>query len=285
MKVTPLHTKDIPSLIELSASLGWDYSHPDLHTILTSGIAYGHKTPTGKLISSAAIFPYGPKLASLGMVMVDPAHRRLGLGQAATQKVMDSLPDKSTPITLVATEQGVPLYEKMGYRTVTTLHKFIAETYHPQKNPAEIPDHHHLQQLSKTHLDEILHLDRTALGADRTKFLQARLQQANAGVILRRQTDNTAVGYALSIPGTVVTILGPVIAPDTDLALALIDHLARQTNGALRIDIPSEQTGLIEKLPLHGFTLQATPPVMLFNANHLPQRNATLYGIAAQAFG
>lgn len=284
MNLQPLHTEDIPSLIELSASLGWDYSRPDLHTILTSGIAYGHKTPTGKLISSAAIFPYGSKLASLGMVMVDPAHRRLGLGQAATQKVMDSLPDTNTPIALVATEQGVPLYEKMGYRTVSTLHKFIAETYRPRPESTKFPNYH-LHQLSKSHLDEILHLDRTALGADRTKFLQARLQQANAGVILRRQTDNTAVGYALSIPGTVVTILGPVVAPDTDLAFALIDHLARQTNGALRIDIPSEQTALIEKLPLYGFTLQATPPVMLFNATHLPQRNATLYGIAAQAFG
>lgn len=284
MNLQPLHTEDIPSLIELSASLGWDYSRPDLHTILTSGIAYGHKTPTGKLISSAAIFPYGPNLASLGMVMVDPAHRRLGLGQAATQKVMDNLPDKATPITLVATEQGVPLYEKMGYRTVSTLHKFIAETYRPRHESTKFPNYH-LQQLSKTHLDEILHLDRAALGADRTNFLQARLQQANTAVILRRQTDNTAVGYALTIPGTVVTILGPVVAPDTDLAFALIDHLARQTNGALRIDIPSEQTALIEKLPLYGFTLQATPPVMLFNANHLPQRNTTLYGIAAQAFG
>lgn len=286
MQLVQLHTHDIPSLVELSATLGWDYSTEDLTTIFASGIAYGHKTETGQLLSSAAVFPYGPELASLGMVMVDPEHRRKGLGQTATQKVMESLPDKNTPIMLVATQQGYPMYEKMGYRTIGTLHKFIAETYQPHEDEQQIDlTGYQIQHLTHDNFAEILRLDTDSLGTDRKTFLQARLNQSQTGVILRRTKDNTAAGFALSIPGTAVTILGPVTAPNPTLAFALIDHLARQTTAPLRIDIPSEQTALIEKLPAHGFTLQTQPPVMLWNAEHLPPRNNTLFGIAAQAFG
>lgn len=284
MKLVQLHTHDIPSLVELSSALGWDYSTEDLTTIFASGIAYGHKTESGKLISSAAVFPYGPELASLGMVMVDPQHRRKGLGQTATQKVMESLPDKNTPVMLVATQQGYPMYEKMGYRTVGTLHKFIADTYQPQEHQTDLTDYH-IQQLTADNFIEILRLDTDSLGTERRTFLQARIKQSQTGVILRRTKDNTPAGFALSIPGTAVTILGPVTAPNPTLAFALIDHLARQTNAPLRIDIPSEQTALTEKLPAHGFTLQTQPPVMLWNAEHLPPRNNSLFGIAAQAFG
>jgi predicted N-acetyltransferase YhbS len=282
MKLVQLSMEDTDALVKLSATLGWDYSPQDLRTIFASGIAYGHKTADGKLVSSAAIFPYERQLASLGMVMVDPDYRRQGLGQAVTKRVLNSLPCSTMPVILVATVQGFPLYEKLGFRTVATVHKWIA----PQYRRIEIANlsGYRIKPLTAHDFPEVVRLDAEAFGAERNIFLQARFKQAQAGVLLLAE-DGTAVGYALAIPGSVVTVLGPVVAPSAELALALIDELARRSKGALRIDVPSEQAELIERLPAGGFKLQSTPPVMLGNADQLPPRNGTLFGIAAQAFG
>lgn len=45
---------------------------------MSVGRNFGHKTPVGGLVSSAAIVPYTPKFAFLGMVIVHPEYRRLG---------------------------------------------------------------------------------------------------------------------------------------------------------------------------------------------------------------
>lgn len=39
------------------------------------------------------------------------------------------------------------------------------------------------------------------------------------------------------------------------------------------------------QLEQSGFTKVSQPPIMILNATNMPNRNQTLYGIAAQIFG
>ncbi|WP_231687660.1 hypothetical protein [Bacillus sp. CHD6a] len=57
--------RDIPGLIELSASVGWDYDKNEIQTIMSSGKVYGYKIDEGVIVASAAIIPYGVNLASI----------------------------------------------------------------------------------------------------------------------------------------------------------------------------------------------------------------------------
>ncbi|MGZ4122529.1 MAG: GNAT family N-acetyltransferase, partial [Tumebacillaceae bacterium] len=92
LELKRLDERDIPDLVALSASIGWDYTAEELRTVFASGLVYGHRSADGILASSAAIIPYGDQLASIGTVMVNPDFLRLGLGKAVTQACIDAVP-------------------------------------------------------------------------------------------------------------------------------------------------------------------------------------------------
>lgn len=59
---------DDSGLVELSASVGWDYDEHEIGTVMAIGKIFGHKNTEGKIVSSAAINRYDSNLASVGMV-------------------------------------------------------------------------------------------------------------------------------------------------------------------------------------------------------------------------
>ncbi|KEO82760.1 GNAT family N-acetyltransferase [Tumebacillus flagellatus] len=281
LQITKLDERHIADLVALSDSIGWDYAPPELRFLLSVGVMYGHVDEEGRAVSSAAVFPY-TGLASIGGVMVDPKYRRLGLGTKVMNRVLEDKP--GIPAMLVATAQGQLLYESMGFHTVGTLHKFLADTYVPVAD-VPLPDGYELTPLNPAELEweRLVQLDAEAIGAVRRRFLERRVQQAVDGLLLRRA--GSVVGFALAVQGPVYRVIGPVVAPNAETALAMVDTLARRHDGALRIDIPSEQTELTRALPPRGFRLANVPPVMLIGAEHLPPRQGTLFAISAQAYG
>ena len=95
-----------------------------VRTVMSSGKIYGHKNTVGKIVPSAAIIPYDTDLASIGMVIVNEEYRGLGLGKKVTQKCIDSV-SQNTLIMLISTEDGKPLYEKLGFINVDSVHKYL----------------------------------------------------------------------------------------------------------------------------------------------------------------
>ncbi|UFJ40810.1 GNAT family N-acetyltransferase [Brevibacillus humidisoli] len=288
-------------LVALSSSLGWDYSSEDVRTILACGIVYGHWSAEDGVVSSAAIFPYGDRLASIGMVMVREPYRGQGLGKAVTQKCIDALPS-GVPIMLIATPEGIPLYERLGFQTVETIEKLLCDRYQQpaggvtpagvksnEGNPAadrsaRLHNGYHLCEMTADDVEAVMDLDEAAVGGRRCSFLQARMMQSARQAVIKRP-DGTIAGFGLAVQGPELLLLGPIVAPDCELALALIDHLASRHEGNLRIDIPAKQQALRSGLLKRGFCKATQPPVMLKGADQLPSRNDTLFAIAAQAFG
>jgi ribosomal protein S18 acetylase RimI-like enzyme len=273
--------EDIPELISLSASVGWDYDEYEIRTIMKSGKIYGHKNEKGEVVSSAAIIPYDTSLASIGMVIVHEEYRGMGLGKIVTQACVDTV-SKDVTIMLIATEQGKPLYEKMGFTAVDCVHKYLCDYYIPihSINKMDIE----INTFSQQDLTQIIKLDEKAVGAERRKFLVNRIEQAKECLTVKDR-NGTIIGYGLSISGPINLILGPIVAPNFEIASLLIDELARNHQGRLRIDVPSGHEEFMLFLEKRGFRKVNQPPIMIMNSKQLPQRNGTLYGIAAQVFG
>ncbi|MCK9905732.1 GNAT family N-acetyltransferase, partial [Frankia sp. Cpl3] len=194
--------------------------------VLHSGTVYGHKDETGKVVSSAAIFPYGEQLASLGVVMVHPDHRRRGLGKEAVMRCMEEL--SGVPTMLVATAQGVPLYESLGYQTVGTLHKFLCDQYKPADS-LSFGQKYEILPLTTGHFEAVVRLDQMSIGGERRQFLAARVAQAKEGIILQQAGE--IVGYGLSVQGPNYLVIGSIVAPDAAGALQMINHLAQNHFG------------------------------------------------------
>ncbi|MCC2252260.1 MAG: GNAT family N-acetyltransferase [Bacillota bacterium] len=281
INLVALEELDIPGLIALSAAVGWDYDKHEIRTVMSSGKVYGHKNMEGKIVSSAAIIPYGSSLASIGMVIVHPDYRGKGLGRKVTQKCLDSVSDETT-VMLIATDEGKPMYESMGFCSIDCVYKYLCDSYLSieQNNNLDME----ITPIHEENLPQIVRLDKNAFGEERKTFLIHRIKQAKEALVVK-DSDGMIIGFALSVLGPINLILGPIVAPNAHIASLLIDKLANNHQGRLRIDIPSGNEAFMSHLEKCGFTKVSQPPIMIKNSKQLPSRNKALYGIAAQIFG
>lgn len=67
----------------------------------------------------------------VAMVATDPGHQRRGYGEAAMRHALDVAAQRhgALPTFLHATDAGRPLYERMGYRTVSTHTAFMERRF------------------------------------------------------------------------------------------------------------------------------------------------------------
>ena len=272
---------DVLGLIELSASVGWDYDGHEIRTVMLSGKIYGHKNAMGKIVSSAAIIPYDTDLASIGMVIVNEEYRGLGLGKKATQKCIDNV-SQNTSIMLISTEDGKPLYENLGFNTVDYVHKYLCDNYIPTK--LFINREITLKNYSENDINEIIELDLAAFGVKRSRLLLNRINQSKHCLVVRN-LKGKIIGFGLSILGPVNLLIGPIVAPDSQIAALIIDRLVLNHQGKLRIDVPSNNDELMLFLEKSGFVKVSIPPIMIKNSINMPYRNQELYAITAQIFG
>ena len=272
---------DVLDLIELSASVGWDYDEFEIKTVMSSGNIFGHRNNEGKIVSSAAIIPYDTNLASIGMVIVNEEYRGLGLGKKATQKCIDSV-SQDTSILLISTVDGKPLYENLDFITVDYVHKYLSDNYIKTKmfNNRDIA----LEKYCENDFIEIIELDSAAFGDSRRKFLLNRIDQSKHCLVARNQKGKI-IGFGLSVLGPINLILGPIVAPDTQTAARIIDGLAHNHQGKLRIDVTSNNDELMLFLEKSGFVKVSNPPIMIKNSVNMPYRNKELLAITAQIFG
>ncbi|WP_394229599.1 GNAT family N-acetyltransferase [Bacillus thuringiensis] len=281
IRVERLRKEQIGDIVALSSYVGWDYNREEIETIFDSGIVYGVWNEREKLIASAAIILYGEKLASIGMVIVHPDYKGRGIGKAITNSCIKSV-SVQTPIILIATDEGKPLYEKLGFRVVSYVSKYICNSYNV--NDYCVGNEDYMVKYEECDLEEIIKLDENAFGTNRKAFLTKRMIQSEQCIVVKDNKRNV-LGYGLSIQTSENKIIGPVVAKNNAMAMRIVHDLARGHNGKLRMDVPEGKNDFMKELEIAGFKKVNTPPIMMKNSNRLLKRNGELYSIAAQIFG
>lgn len=281
LKLNVLDENDIEGLISFSQSVGWDYDRDEIRTVMSSGKILGHQNELGQIVSSGAIIPYDTHLASIGMIIVNQQYRGQSLGKEITQACIERVPEKVS-IMLIATPEGKPLYEKMGFKEVGYVHKFISNNYVPSNN--SLSEGLKIEVFAVGDFDKVVELDKNAFGDSRRKFLVNRINQSRQSLVLR-DVNGRILGYGLSILGSDNLILGPIVAPNFNTAAYLINQLALNHRGKLRIDTPISNKMFMNFLRASGFVKVGQPPIMIINSDTMPIRNNNLYGIGAQIFG
>lgn len=279
-RIVKLGKEHILPLISLSYSLGWDYDEPEISTLMETGEVYGHLTATGRLVSSGAVIKYGKNLSSIGMIMVDPMHRRLGLGKDITKQCLDRAGGNSC-IMLISTPEGYPLYESLGFRQIGSMYKFVREQHAIKEIHGQDIS---IFPLETDGLDDIMVMDMHAFGTSRRDFLHVRLRQATEAWVALNLGGKVG-GYIMCIDTPANTIIDPLVAEDDRIATNLLEHVISRNPNCMRIDLLSNHIKLSSVLYKNGFDLVSTPPVMTYNETDLPERNGNLYSVSAQVFG
>jgi GNAT superfamily N-acetyltransferase len=156
----------------------------------------------------------------VGTIFVAREARRHGLGLALTAAVTDALEAAGCrTLVLVATEQGRPLYERLGFEIQSTYHTLEAPGLSAEDHPPAASDASGgptLRAFRAGDLDAMARLDTAATGEDRRHLLASFATPASARCLAA--PDGTLRGFIVRAPWGG----GATIAPDPDDAVRIL---------------------------------------------------------------
>ena len=122
-----LRASDIPAAMQLSAEAGWNQTAQDWRLLieLSPEGCLGIEVD-GDLATTTTLLCYGKQLAWIGMVLTRGAYRGRGFARRLLTDAL-ALADEMSIETmkLDATDQGQPLYEKLGFRCEQPVERWV----------------------------------------------------------------------------------------------------------------------------------------------------------------
>jgi ribosomal protein S18 acetylase RimI-like enzyme len=205
----------------------------------------------------------------VGGVAVVPAHRRVGLGGALTEAIVEFLEGRGMATVLLhATALGRPVYERLGFVPETAYVTLSGPTLARASTGAMV------RAGRAGDLEAVLALDRTATGEDRRRLLTALWPTGG----LVADVDGRTLGYHLASPWRPG---GATIAADSGTGLALLDAVRVAPGDEVAISVPAangaavgwlESAGFQERyrtIRMHRGPRLAWDPAALFAAHNL----------------
>jgi len=232
-------TSHIEGAVLLSRQAGWPHRREDWGLILavSEGVV---ALVDGRVVATIFMTPYGSNAATINMVIVDETIRGQGLGRKIMNAALEKAGDRTC--LLVATQAGLPLYEKLGFVV-------NGEVRQHQGNVTEIAKPAGVEWAGTDDHAAISAIDRSASGLQRDRLMAELARCARFAVIRRNGSCVAAAGIRAFGRGSVI---GPVLSENLEQAKALIDFILSHHEGEfLRLDTRSD-TGLGPWLATRG---------------------------------
>lgn len=271
LSFAPTH---LDGALALSRQVNWPHRREDWQMMLGLSEGIVAIDDRGVVAGTVLLTPFGADCATINMVIVDAALRGRGFGRKLMEGAIAMAGER--PLRLVATSDGLPLYEKFGFVASGTILQH-------QGSACTIPAPEHVEPATPGDLAAIRALDRAAFGADRTRLIDILESNGQLAVIRR---DGAVVAYAALRAFGRGEVIGPVIAANADDARALIAHFAAPRAGSfLRIDT-TDRAGLSDFLETLGLAHVGGGIAMNRPAVKPPASTGTqIFGLASQALG
>jgi predicted N-acetyltransferase YhbS len=264
----------IEGAVALSRQENWPHRPQDWQMALRLSSGVVALDDQGRVTGTILVTPYGADCAMINMVIVDKNVRGKGLGRRLMDQALALAGNRL--LRLVATVDGMPLYEKLGFVPSGTILQH-------QGKVAQLGAPDGVEAAATDDLPEIKALDRDAYGANREALIDALAERGQFAIIRR---NGAIEAYAAIRPFGRGEVIGPVIAGSTADAKALIGFFAASRAGTfLRADTDS-RTGIADWLGEIGLAHAGGGVTM----DRPPRKDAAqarpkVYALANQALG
>jgi GNAT superfamily N-acetyltransferase len=203
-----LVASDIPAAVGLSEEAGWNQTSEDWRMLIDLAPQGCLAIEVdGELAATTTLLCYGRRLAWIGMVLTRVSNRGRGFARRLlTQALTQADEMRIETVMLDATDQGRPLYEKMGFRFEQAVERW--------SRPASSNSSGTMLLVDAPHAENWRIADRRSFGADRSGLLE-RLAR-------RSQPFFIEGSYLLTRPGRQTRYLGPSVCDAPEAAHALM---------------------------------------------------------------
>jgi predicted N-acetyltransferase YhbS len=278
-EVRLLRESDIPAALRLKELAQWNQTENDWRRLLRlepNGCFCA--TIDGDVVATTTTTTYGHELAWIGMVLVDPKCRQMGIATKLMHVAIEYLSKVEVPtVKLDATAAGRSVYEKIGFREELSIERWegIAGTRAVACSTMDTAARR-----------EALVLDRHAFGAERSKLIEMLIEDSYVEPLVATETDGRLTGYALARRGSAAGYLGPLLATGTDAATALLDGLLGQVAGQrVYIDMNTDFEGGRKILTERGLVWQRDLVRMSYGKESKAGSSPSIFAIAGPEVG
>ena len=241
-----LTAADTHACWQLSQALRWPHREADWQQFISWAKAHGAALAVradGQLIGCGLAWQWGDEQGSIGMVIVDNAWQRRGIGKQLFRGLLQALEGRD--VMLQATAQGRPLYESLGFTAIGHARQFHGHWQPPAEAAptAPITTDNLARLLQPQDLPALLAYDQRERGLTRPSLLQALLAQMDADERCAVSVDahGRLCGYGILRRFGRGWVVGPLLADGADRAVALVKRLIQERTGDfVRIDLAAD---------------------------------------------
>ena len=283
--VRPFRPADVALAQELRALAGWNQTERDW-------LGYLRFQPDGcfvaeldgRPVGTATTIRYGDQFGWIGMVLVHPDCRRLGVGRALLQHAIADLQAHGVRcVKLDATPMGRKVYVPLGFVAEYELARFEGTVAEPAAASASAPEC--VTAFGPEVLAEVVQLDAEIFGAARPIVL-AELAARNPSLCFVAPEAGGVRGYLIAREGANAVQVGPWGARDPGTAAALFAALGRRVVGRrIHVDLLAPNVAGEALLRAHGLRVQRSLTRMFLGVNAFPGRPDLTYSISGAEKG
>jgi GNAT superfamily N-acetyltransferase len=250
LQIERLEPRHAEGVAPLSVEAGWNQIAADWRLMIDLGRAFGIRAPCGQWIASALVLPLSPAISWISMVLVTAPARRQGHGTRLLARCLAEIEQSGVAAGLDATEFGRPVYLPLGFRDVYPLSRWHLEP--GARSAADPPPGVRMRPATVGDLPRIIACDAACSGFKRGAILEHLLSRAPSVAHVAERADGGLAGYALGRDGHAALHIGPMVADDEAIALALLGSAVGQVEQRVILDMPDRHQRIREWLAAHG---------------------------------
>src|SRR5260370_12446812 len=279
IEVRLLREADIPAALRLKELEQWNQTESDWRRLLRlqpNGCFCA--TIGGNVVATTTTTTYGRELAWIGMVLVDPECRRLGIATKLMHAALEYLNKAGVAtVKLDATSDGRLVYEKLGFKVQSLIERWEG---------VACPQTVDCSRLDPAAHREALALDRQAFGADRSTLIKMMVEDAYLKPVVATTGDGRLIGDALARRGSASAYIGPLLATGANAATTLFEGLLGQMSGQrVYIDMNADFEGGRKILTERGLVKQRDLIRMSYGKESKTGSSPSIFAIAGPEFG
>lgn len=274
----PMHAGDLPAMNRLTRQMSWPHRAEDCAQLLALGAGTVAVDAAGHTVGVGLRWRFGD-VGTIGLVLVAPDRQGRGIGRALMEALIGA--SGARALMLNATADGLELYKKLGFVSTGLVRQHQARWVEAPVLPI-VPAVAVRRAVPADHA-ALCALDAAAFGADRSTLMSRLLASSEAWLV---EHAGQPTGFALLRAFGRGTIIGPIVAPGEDDAIALSAAAVRAAPaGTLRVDIDAEAEHLAAWLTAAGLPAVDSATIMRRGAWHAIRKGARRFGLALQAWG